>query len=188
MSKKNSEKSYWLRRPDAMFVILYNFGENFVDRRKPYRQPHLGHISSFEASGKIAAGGALEPSARMGIILFRGTRNEAVKYVESDPYILAGVVERYTISEWSLVVGDALSALIGNNDPVTLVNRALSAIGKASHHVTRSDEDLFDLGLTSVDKMRLLTKIEELSQSRINVAELGVSPTLTAEQVAGALR
>lgn len=70
---------------------------------------------------------------------------------------------------------------------INLVNNALAAIGKEDIIVVQPDHDLFELGLTSIDKMLLLLKVEELAGRKIQVAKLGVSPTLTVEKLVDCL-
>jgi uncharacterized protein len=94
-----------------MIVIIYSFVEDFIQKRKPYRQEHLDYIRGFEFGKKIAAGGALSPELCRGLILFRGTFADAAHFVKEDPYVKAGIVQDHLIGEWSLVVGDALPQL-----------------------------------------------------------------------------
>lgn len=90
-----------------LVTIIYNFINGFVEKRQPFRQAHLEYIRSYESRGKVAAGGALSPELCRGLILFRGTLDEADEFARNDPYLQSGIVENYMIGEWLLVVGDA---------------------------------------------------------------------------------
>ncbi len=72
-------------------------------------------------------------------------------------------------------------------DVVSLVNRSLAEIGRPTIVIDTVDRDLIDLGLTSIDRLMLIAKMEILSSRKIDVRKLGTSSKLTVSQLASAL-
>ncbi|MCF4130031.1 YciI family protein [Methylobacterium sp. SyP6R] len=94
-----------------MIVILYCFVADFMKRRQPYRAEHLAYVAAEQAAGRIAAGGALSENLRKGLILYRGTVEQAEAFVAADPYVRAGIVTSREIGTWTLVIGDRMEVL-----------------------------------------------------------------------------
>ena len=70
---------------------------------------------------------------------------------------------------------------------LALVNESLSAIGKDQVLVAEMNDDIFSLGLTSIDKIMLLSKFEELTSKKVDIGKLGVNPNLTVLDLVNAL-
>jgi len=71
-------------------------------------------------------------------------------------------------------------------DALSLINRGLSEIGKATS-VSALDTDLFELGLTSIDRLMLVAKVEALSGQKVDMARLGTDAHLTVGELVEAL-
>lgn len=71
-------------------------------------------------------------------------------------------------------------------DALTLINRSLSEIGKPCA-VDAVETDLFDLGLSSIDRLMLVAKIETLSGRKVDMSRLGTDPHLTVGDLMEAL-
>ena len=87
------------------FVLFYDTVDNFVERRQPHRQAHLALIDGAYAQGRLVLAGALKPSG--ALLVFRASdESEVTRFVRSDPYVSNGLVTRWRIQEWSVVVGE----------------------------------------------------------------------------------
>jgi uncharacterized protein len=90
----------------SYFVLLYDVVDNFVERRQPFRQAHLAQVDAAHRDGTLLLAGALRP-ADGALLLFRAETSEPVEaFASSDPYVVNGLVARWRVREWSVVVGE----------------------------------------------------------------------------------
>jgi uncharacterized protein YciI len=88
------------------FVLLYDIVENFVERRKPYRDGHLALVDAAYRDGSLLLAGALKP-ADGALLLFRTDDIATVEaFARRDPYVVNGLVTSWRVREWAVVVGE----------------------------------------------------------------------------------
>jgi len=88
------------------YLLLYDVVDNYVERRKPFRESHLAHAQAAVARGDLVLGGALANPADGAVLLFRGDSPAAAeRFAETDPYVLNGLIARWRVREWMTVVG-----------------------------------------------------------------------------------
>ena len=88
------------------FALIYEMVENFVERRKPYREAHLQHINDAHARGRIVMAGPLGNPPDGGLLIFRADSPAAVEaWVRADPYVTNGIVVGSKVRPWNLVIG-----------------------------------------------------------------------------------
>jgi uncharacterized protein len=88
------------------FVLLYDMVDNFVERRKPYREAHLQLINDAHARGLIVMAGAIGEPADGGLLIFRAESPALVdEFVRADPYVTSGIVTGWRVRPWHLVIG-----------------------------------------------------------------------------------
>jgi uncharacterized protein len=88
------------------YLLFYEAGADYAERRKPFRGAHLRHAGAAAERGELVLGGALADPVNCAVILFRGDSPAAAEqFAKSDPYVLNGVVKRWYVREWTTVVG-----------------------------------------------------------------------------------
>jgi uncharacterized protein YciI len=88
------------------YALFYHVVEGFVERRLPFRQAHLAHARHAAERGELALGGALAEPADTALIVFRGDSPDAARaFAEKDPYVRNGLVQRWEVRSWNVVVG-----------------------------------------------------------------------------------
>ena len=88
------------------YVLQYETGEDFVDRRAPYRTEHLGLVREAHARGDVLMGGALGEPPEGAMIIFRADSPEVAEaFARVDPYVTSGVITRWTVRRWHVVIG-----------------------------------------------------------------------------------
>jgi uncharacterized protein YciI len=98
------------------YLLFYEAGPDYPDRRKPFRDAHLAHARAAVARGEVVLGGALADPVDGAVILFRGDSPAAAEqFANTDPYVVNGVVKRWHVREWTTVVGDAAEVSIPNS-------------------------------------------------------------------------
>jgi uncharacterized protein YciI len=87
------------------FALFYDTVDGFVEQRQPYRQRHLEQIDAAYADGRLVLAGALKPSG--ALLVFRVDEAAAVeRFAQTDPYVTSGLVTRWRVQEWAVVVGE----------------------------------------------------------------------------------
>jgi uncharacterized protein YciI len=88
------------------YVLLYEVVEDFINKRAPYREEHLNRASEAQHRGELLMAGAFAEPADGAALIFRGTNPAiATDFAESDPYVLNGLVSRWRVRAWNVVVG-----------------------------------------------------------------------------------
>jgi uncharacterized protein YciI len=83
-------------------VLIYNYLENAVEVRAPYREEHLALVAEWEADGRLVAGGATGDPPSGALIVLRGGE-DAQAFVDADPYVQNGVVTDWRVEPWNVV-------------------------------------------------------------------------------------
>ncbi len=86
-------------------MLIYYVVEDYVTRRAPYREEHLRLAKDAHNRGELILGGALADPADRAILVFRCSDMDVVeKFVQNDPYFNNGLVARYEIRPWTVVI------------------------------------------------------------------------------------
>jgi uncharacterized protein YciI len=90
--------------PDTHYMLVYEYVDDILERRAPYREAHLAKIRAEREAGRLVMAGALGDPPHSGALVFRGIDPEQIEaFAESDPYVEAGLVRARRIDRWSLV-------------------------------------------------------------------------------------
>jgi uncharacterized protein YciI len=88
------------------YLLLYDVVDDYVERRKLFRETHLAHAQAAIARGELVLGGALANPVDGAVLLFRGESPAVAEhFAQADPYVLNGLVTRWRVREWTTVVG-----------------------------------------------------------------------------------
>lgn len=86
-------------------VLLYHVVDNFVARRTPYREEHLRLVRDAHARGDVLLAGALGDPPDGALLVFRTDRATVETFALNDPYVRGGLVRRWEVQPWAVVVG-----------------------------------------------------------------------------------
>lgn len=89
----------------AHFVLVYEVAADFMERRAQYRDQHLALAWKAADAGELVLAGALEPPTTQAFLLFRGSREAAIRFAEADPYVRQGLVRHWSVRQWHTTVG-----------------------------------------------------------------------------------
>ncbi len=88
------------------YALLYDLVEDHETRRQPYREEHLRRVRDAESRGVlIMAGPFADPMDRALLVFRASTRAVVEEFVGNDSYVQNGLVPRWEIREWTVVVG-----------------------------------------------------------------------------------
>lgn len=97
------------------YLLLYDVVDDYVALRAPLRAAHLERALAAVERGELILGGALANPVDGAVLLFQGSSPEvAEEFARNDPYVLNGLVTRWRVREWTVVVGG-----IGSETPRT---------------------------------------------------------------------
>ena len=89
------------------YALFYEVVDDFVAQRTVFREEHLGLARAAHARGELVLAGALADPADGALIIFQGAdRSIAENFAKSDPYVKNGLVKRWRVRDWTVVVGN----------------------------------------------------------------------------------
>ena len=89
------------------FLLFYEVGEDYVERRVPHRAEHLALVQQAHDRGELVMAGALADPADGAVLVFRGPTSQAAEsFVQADPYVRHGLVKHWRVRVWNTVIGD----------------------------------------------------------------------------------
>ena len=88
------------------YLLFYEYVEDAVARRAPFREEHLRLAREALGRGELLMGGAFAEPVDGAALLFRADQPSTVEaFVRGDPYVANGVVTRWRIRPWTVVIG-----------------------------------------------------------------------------------
>ena len=88
------------------FLLFYDYVENAVERRAPYREAHLQLAREWVAQGRLVLGGAFAEPVDGAVLVFKvDDRAQVEEFVGRDPYVSNGLVIQWRVRPWTVVVG-----------------------------------------------------------------------------------
>jgi uncharacterized protein YciI len=88
------------------YLLLYDVVSDYVHRRAALREEHLALGRAANERGELVLGGALANPVDGAVLLFRGDSPEvAERFAQADPYVRHGLVTRWRVREWTVVIG-----------------------------------------------------------------------------------
>lgn len=89
------------------FTLIYYVIDNFVAQRAPFREEHLRLAQEANQRGQLILAGALGDPADRALLIFYGPDSSAAQaFAQNDPYVLNGLVTRWEVQPWAVVIGN----------------------------------------------------------------------------------
>jgi len=91
------------------FALIYaEVCDAYVEKRATHREAHLKLARESFERGELLLAGALADPVDGALLVFQANGPEVVEaFVRSDPYVCNGLVRRWSIRTWNVVVGNA---------------------------------------------------------------------------------
>ncbi|MCS6806135.1 MAG: YciI-like protein [Acidobacteriota bacterium] len=90
----------------SYFALIYTVVEDYVTRRMPFREEHLRLARAAHQRGELLLGGALGDPPERALLVFCVPDQSVVEdFARHDPYVLNGVVVRWEVHPWAVVIG-----------------------------------------------------------------------------------
>ena len=89
------------------YALFYQAVDDFIARRTPFRDEHLGLARAAYARGELVLAGALADPPDAALLVFQGdSPSGAESFARQDPYVKNGLVKSWKVRSWALVVGN----------------------------------------------------------------------------------
>ena len=89
------------------YVLTYNLVDNYIARRTMYREEHLSLARQSHQRGELILAGALSDPADRALLVFRVAERSIVEdFAKHDPYVINGLVTRWEVRPWTVMIGD----------------------------------------------------------------------------------
>ena len=90
------------------YALFYDeLVDDFVNRRALFREEHLHLACESHGRGEMQLAGALAEPADGALLIFRAeTAQVAEEFALNDPYVKNGLVKKWHVRKWSVVVGN----------------------------------------------------------------------------------
>lgn len=88
------------------YVLFYDYVSDYLERRGELREAHMVLVKAAIDRGELFLGGAFANPADGALIVFIGDEpSVAENFAKADPYVLNGLVTKWSVREWTTVVG-----------------------------------------------------------------------------------
>lgn len=89
--------------PAVYTVVLYEYVDNMLERRKPHREAHLARLDEAKARGELLNAGAFGDADSAVLVFAPGMEAKAQAFADGDPYVLADLVPSRRVTTWNVV-------------------------------------------------------------------------------------
>jgi len=88
------------------YALMYDVVDDYVTRRTQYREEHLRLANEANKRGELPLGGAFtDPPNKTLLIFYVNDKSVIEDFVKHDPYVVNGLVKRWEIRHWNVVIG-----------------------------------------------------------------------------------
>jgi uncharacterized protein len=92
------------------FALMYDVVDGFVVKRMEFRPAYLELVKEAHARGELLLAGALGDPPDGALLVFRADSPDLVeRFATADPYVTSGLVTRWSVRPWNVVIGAAQS-------------------------------------------------------------------------------
>lgn len=90
----------------AYFALRYSVVDDYLERRGQFRDEHLTLARAAHDRGELLLAGAFADPPDGALLIFKAEDASAARaFAESDPYVRHGLVTRWDVRPWTVVIG-----------------------------------------------------------------------------------
>jgi uncharacterized protein YciI len=89
------------------YALFYDLVDDYMARRAAFREEHLRRAREAHQRGELLLAGAFAEPPDGALLVFRTAERAVVEeFARNDPYVLNGLVTRWEVRSWTVVIGD----------------------------------------------------------------------------------
>lgn len=87
------------------YVLFYKTIDNYIEKRKPFREEHLKLANTARVNGTLIMAGALADPADEALLVFKADSPQVAEdFAKNDPYVINGLITEWRVRAWTVVV------------------------------------------------------------------------------------
>ncbi len=91
--------------PRLHHCLFYDYVEDVLERRMPFREGHLAHAQAWKDDGRLVMAGALGSPPHGALFVFLvEDRAQIEDFVAGDPYVDNAIVTGHRVVPWTVVI------------------------------------------------------------------------------------
>jgi hypothetical protein len=91
----------------AYYAMIYDLVDDYMARRGAFREEHLKMAADAHARGELLMGGAFADPPDKALMIFRVDDSKVAEtFARKDPYVTNGLVKRWEVRPWTVVIKD----------------------------------------------------------------------------------
>ena len=89
------------------YALIYHLVDDYITRRTQFRSEHLKMSKELNEQKKLILGGAFSNPSDTALLIFHVDDKSVIEdFVKNDPYVKNGLVTKWEIREWTVVIGN----------------------------------------------------------------------------------
>ncbi|MFO7526437.1 MAG: YciI-like protein [Ignavibacteriaceae bacterium] len=89
------------------YALFYYVIDDYITQRAKYREEHLKLARAANERGDLIIAGAFNNPPDKALLIFNVDDISIVEdFVRKDPYVINGIVARWEIRDWTVVIGN----------------------------------------------------------------------------------
>lgn len=89
------------------YALIYYLVDDYISRRAQFRDTHLKLAREANNRGELILAGAFsEPTDKALLVFHVPDKSEIEDFVTNDPYVKNGLVTKWEIRKWTVVIGN----------------------------------------------------------------------------------
>jgi uncharacterized protein YciI len=86
-------------------LLEYTLADDYLERRAALREEHLTLAREAHERGELLLAGALPDPYDRALLVWTAPREVVEAFAAADPYVTNGLVTRWSVRDWNVVVG-----------------------------------------------------------------------------------
>ena len=88
------------------YILKYYLADDYLERRSSYREEQIQLADELHQKGELIFGGALtDPTDEALLVFYVNDKSVIEDFISKDPYIKNGLIMKWEIREWTVVIG-----------------------------------------------------------------------------------
>jgi len=89
------------------YVLIYYLVPDYLSLRSAFREEHLRLAGEANQHGHLILAGAFSEPPDQALLIFRVADPSSIeRFARNDPYVINGLVSRWEIRNWNVVIGN----------------------------------------------------------------------------------